>query len=120
MNADLLFDSLADPTRRRILALLVDQGELCVCELTAAVGDIQPKISRHLGVLKEAGLVVARREGTWMFYRLVAAPPAWAAAILAALPQGAGKQLRADLKRLNAMAGRPQRCASPRVEAVAA
>lgn len=111
MNTDLLFDSLADPTRRRILALLVAQGELCVCELTAAVDDIQPKISRHLGVLKEAGIVVARREGTWMFYRPVANLPAWAAAILAALPQGAGKQLRTDLKRLKAMAGRPQRCA---------
>lgn len=116
MNVDLLFDCLADPTRRRILALLVAQGELCVCELTAAVDDIQPKISRHLGVLKDAGIVTARRDGTWMFYRPVAALPAWAAAILAALPQSAGKQLRADLQRLKVMAGRPQRCATRRTE----
>ena len=90
MNTDLLFDSLADPTRRRILALLVAQGELCVCELTSAVDDIQPKISRHLGVLKEAGIVVARREGPWMFYRPVANLPAWAATILAALRRPGG------------------------------
>jgi ArsR family transcriptional regulator len=62
--------AVADATRRRILALLVKQGELCVCELTAALDDIQPKVSRHLGVLKEAGVVLSRREGTWMFYRL--------------------------------------------------
>lgn len=107
-----MFDALADATRRRILALLVSQGELCVCELTAALDDIQPKISRHLGVMKDAGVVLARREGTWMFYRLAASLPGWAATLLQALPGGAVPELKADLKRLKAMAGRPERCAA--------
>ena len=112
MDTQRIFDAVADATRRRILALLVNQGELCVCELTAALDDIQPKISRHLGVLKDAGVVVPRREGTWMFYRLDASLPAWAAALLETLPQGAVPELKADLKRLKAMAGRPERCAA--------
>jgi len=107
-----MFDAVADATRRRILALLVDQGELCVCELTAALDDIQPKISRHLGVLKDSGLVVPRREGTWMFYRLASSLPAWADALLETLPAGAVTELKADLKRLKAMNGRPERCAA--------
>ena len=107
-----MFDALVDATRRRILALLVHQGELCVCELTAALDDIQPKISRHLAVLKDAGIVIARREGTWMFYRLADALPAWADALLETLPNGAVPELKPDLKRLKAMAGRPERCAA--------
>ena len=105
-----MFDAVADATRRRILALLLRQGELCVCELTAALDDIQPKISRHLCVLKDAGLVVPRREGTWMFYRLAAPLPAWAQALLETLSAGAVTELKADLKRLKAMDGRPERC----------
>lgn len=107
-----MFDALVDATRRRILALLVHQGELCVCELTAALGDIQPKISRHLGVLKDAGIVIPRREGTWMFYRLSDALPGWAVAVLETLPRGAVPEINADLKRLKAMDGRPERCAA--------
>ena len=107
-----MFDALADATRRRILALLVNQGELCVCELTAALDDIQPKISRHLGVLKDAGVVMPRREGTWMFYRLAASLPAWLDTLLQTLAAGAVPQLKADLKRLKTMAGRPGRCAA--------
>jgi ArsR family transcriptional regulator, arsenate/arsenite/antimonite-responsive transcriptional repressor len=112
MDTQLMFDAVADATRRRILALLVKQGELCVCELTAALDDIQPKVSRHLGVLKEAGVVLARREGTWMFYRLEPSLPAWAATLLATLPEGAAPEFKGDLKRLKAMTGRPERCAA--------
>ena len=110
MDAQPVFDALADATRRRILALLVNQGELCVYELTAALDDIQPKISRHLGVLKDAGIVLPRREGTWMFYRLAEPLPAWAAILLDALTAGVVPELKADLKRLKSMAGRPERC----------
>ena len=112
MDTQLMFDAVADATRRRILALLVHQGELCVCELTAALDDIQPKVSRHLGVLKDAGVVVPRREGTWMFYRLAGSLPAWADALLETLSRSAVPELKADLKRLKAMAGRPERCAA--------
>ena len=85
---------------------------MCVCELTAALDDIQPKISRHLGVLKDADIVIPRRDGTWMFYRLATSLPAWAVALLDTLPQGAVTEFKADLKRLKAMTSRPERCAA--------
>ncbi len=109
MDTQTIFDVLVDSTRRRILVLLADEGELCVCELTAALDETQPKISRHLGVLKDAGLVVPRREGTWMHYRLADSLPRWTSALLETLPDGAVPELRGDLKRLKAMAGRPER-----------
>ncbi len=65
-----LFALLEDPFRLRILRLL-RQGELCVCELVDALGGIpQYKVSRHLGALRRGKLVVARREGRWIHYRL--------------------------------------------------
>jgi ArsR family transcriptional regulator len=69
-----LFGAFADPTRLRILNLLVEQKELCVCDLCAVLGEIQPKVSRHLAVLRRAGLVEVRREGKWKFYA-AATPP---------------------------------------------
>lgn len=59
----------ADPTRLRILALL-ESGELTVSELVAILGQSQPRISRHLKVLVDAGLLVRFREGSWVFHRL--------------------------------------------------
>jgi len=64
-----VFKALSDETRLRILKLL-EQGELCVCDVVAALDIIQPKISFHLGVLKEAGLVKDRRVGKWIHYCL--------------------------------------------------
>ena len=64
-----VFKALSDATRLRIIKLL-ENGELCVCHLVAAFDMAQPKISFHLKVLKEAGLVKDRREGKWMHYRL--------------------------------------------------
>ena len=58
-----------EPTRLRILSLL-DHGELTVTELTDILGQSQPRVSRHLRLLCEAGLLDRFREGTWMFYRL--------------------------------------------------
>ena len=105
-----LFDVLSDASRRHILALLATEGELCVCELVAALDDIQPRISRHLGVLREAGWVNTRREGTWMFYSL-ANLPAWAKSVTEALAQGGVPQveLSKSQKRLARFDGRPAR-----------
>ncbi len=64
-----LFKALADQTRLRIMVLLRDR-ELCVCQLEWALGLTQAKVSRHLTVLKNAGLVQDRREGIWIFYSL--------------------------------------------------
>jgi ArsR family transcriptional regulator len=67
-----LFKALGDDTRLRIVALLC-HGELCVCHLQAALDLTQSNASRHLAVLRAAGVVEDRREGTWVYYRLV--PP---------------------------------------------
>ena len=64
-----LFRALSDPTRLRLLQRLRG-GELCVCDLMAALRIPQAKTSRHLGYLKKAGLVAARKEGLWSYYRL--------------------------------------------------
>jgi ArsR family transcriptional regulator len=61
--------ALADNTRLRLLNLMRDQ-EICVCFFTEVLGDSQPKISRHLAYLRNAGLVGARRDGKWMHYSI--------------------------------------------------
>lgn len=63
-----IFKALSDETRLRIY-LLLGRGELCVCHIQAILGTTQTKVSRHLAVLRNAGLVTARREGLWMYYR---------------------------------------------------
>ena len=62
-----LFRALSDGTRLRIIKLL-DDGELCVCHLMEIMEMSQSRISRHMGILKNAGLVDDRREGRWVFY----------------------------------------------------
>ena len=64
-----LFKALADETRLRILALLLS-GEVCVCHIHESLRIPQPRASRHLAYLRRAGLVLARRDGLWMHYRL--------------------------------------------------
>ena len=63
-----IFKALADETRLRILALLIE-GELCVCEIMAALELPQSTISRHLAYLRNSGWVSDRRQGVWMYYR---------------------------------------------------
>jgi ArsR family transcriptional regulator len=64
-----LFRALGDETRLRIVALL-SHGELCVCHLETALDLSQPNVSRQLGILRAAGVVDARRDGSWMYYSL--------------------------------------------------
>jgi ArsR family transcriptional regulator len=106
------FDVLSDPIRRRILVLLMGEGELCVCELYQALDMPQPKISRHLGVMREADVLTMRREGTWIYYRIHPQLPLWAYRLLEALAQGTQQAAlyRDDDMRLQSMTGRPARC----------
>jgi DNA-binding transcriptional ArsR family regulator len=80
---DLLFRTLADPTRRAIFERLCRDGEQTVGALTALAGVSQPAVSKHLGILRQAGLVLDRHEGRQTHYRprLVALAPLadWAA-----------------------------------------
>jgi len=108
---DTLFAALAHKTRLRCLLLLLSHDELCVCELTHAIDVAQPSISRHLGQLREAGLVSDRREGLWIHYRLHPDLPEWARRILHETALGVtGQQPYAnDMARIAAMPGRPAR-----------
>ena len=63
-----IFKALSDETRLQILALLLWQGELCVCDVEAVLDITQSKASRHLRYLSNAGLVQSRRVGVWMHY----------------------------------------------------
>ncbi len=65
-----LFHALSDETRLGILAML-GEGERCVCDLQADLDAAQSRLSFHLKVLKEAGLVTDRKEGRWSYYALV-------------------------------------------------
>jgi len=63
------FKALSDPIRVRLLKMLLSQGEpVCVCELADALGLPQYRISKHLAILRQAGLVVDSRIGTWVYY----------------------------------------------------
>lgn len=66
-----MLKALADETRLRVFVSLIGR-ELCVCELVDALGMNQPAVSHHLGILKRAGLVDARRSGKWMYYSISA------------------------------------------------
>ena len=75
------FQALGDATRLRLLNLMGER-EVCVCYLVEILGSPQPKISRHLAYLRNAGIVSARREGKWMHYRIVMPPHAGASQVL--------------------------------------
>lgn len=76
-----LYLALADKTRLRLLNLM-REDEVCVCYFTEVLGESQPKISRHLAYLRNAGIVSARREGKWMNYYIVFPENPYAARLL--------------------------------------
>lgn len=82
ISATELFAALAHETRLRCLMLLLARDELCVCELTGAIGAPQPTMSRHLGQLRALGLVLDRRDGHWIHYRINPALPGWVSGVL--------------------------------------
>lgn len=104
------FRALGDETRVRIVALLT-HGELCVCHLEAALGISQPTCSRHLAILKAAGIVDSRRDGTWVYYRISDQEHASVKSVLDVLAAtfGATRALRADHVRLKKSCG-PDAC----------
>jgi ArsR family transcriptional regulator, arsenate/arsenite/antimonite-responsive transcriptional repressor len=79
---DKLLGALAHPVRRRALALLSSNEELCVCELMAILGVTQSRMSRHMSTLKSIGLVLERRDAQWVRYRRNPNTPAASAGIV--------------------------------------
>ncbi len=104
-----LFKCLADETRLITLLMIHDQGELCVCELTAALETSQPKMSRHLAQLRECGLLDTRRAGQWVYYRLGEGLPDWVARVLALTAAENPDLTLPCRKRLERMGDRPER-----------
>ena len=115
IEPEIFFAALAHDTRLRSLLLLLRHEELCVCELTQAIGAAQPTMSRHLAQLREAALVTDRREGLWIYYRLNPELPEWVLQVLWQTADGVAQQepYSVDAVALGAMPNRPgaQRCA---------
>lgn len=104
-----VFRCLGDDTRARIALLLSMEKELCVCELTAALDETQPKISRHLALLRSCGLLEDRRNGQWVYYRLHPQLPEWVGDILSKTLDNNTRWLSQDVQRLWQMRDRPGR-----------
>src|SRR4030067_1255841 len=96
-----IFKALSEETRLRIVKLL-ERGELCVCDIVAALDMVQPKVSFHLGVLKEAGLLKDRKQGRWTHYRLDDSDYFRRFLLLSVLEKVADDEVRGDKKRLDA------------------
>ena len=96
-----MLKALGDENRLRIVALL-SHGELCVCHLEAALGLTQPTVSRLVAVLRNAGVVEARRAGSWIHYRLAPQLDELCQTQLKTLVSAFGKRevLRRDIERL--------------------
>lgn len=106
-----IFAALSDPIRLRCLALMAKEGEVCVCELTHALQAAQPKISKHLASLRDAGLVRDRRDAQWVLYSIAPDLPDWAADAVTAAVRGVGETTihAEDIARLNDMSARPSK-----------
>ena len=80
-----VMSALAEPTRLEAIRTLYGGGEHCVCELMSSLNATQSRMSRHMGILKSAGLVVDRRDAQWVRYRLNPELPPEISAIVAAV-----------------------------------
>jgi ArsR family transcriptional regulator len=97
-----LLKACADQTRLRLLNLLAQEGEVCVCHLVDVLGTNQPKVSRHLAYLKRAGLVSDRKDGLWVHYRLTESLAEHAQRLLACLNSccADAPEMQSDVKAL--------------------
>ena len=82
MNQTDFFKCLSDPTRLDILKLVIAKQNVCVCEFTEQLELSQPKISRHLALLRNMSILLDQRQGQWVYYRLNPNLPEWANEVL--------------------------------------
>ena len=109
MTALEFLKAMADETRLRSLLLIQAETELCVCELMVALDESQPKVSRHLAQLRKLGLLVDRRQGQWVFYRINPQLASWPNEMLSILTQSQGELIKDNLLLLQQMGDRPER-----------
>lgn len=109
IQADDFYSALSHPMRLRAVILIKQMDELCVCELMHSLDLAQPVISRHLAQLKEAGVLLARKQGLWVYYRINDALPSWAQHVLQTTTEGIANQspYKQDALALCAMQDRP-------------
>lgn len=109
MNPLKFYKCLSDDTRLRCLLLIEKEHELCVCELTAALKESQPKISRHLAQLRKCGLLIDRRQSQWVFYQINPQLPEWSKLVLSQTLSANLQFIEKNLKQLCKMDDRPVR-----------
>jgi len=102
-----VFKAMAEDFRLAALLLIRSQEQLCVCELTEAFEAPQPKVSRHLATLRDAGLLATERRGQWIYYSLNPGIPQWLARVLDETASHSERLIENPLARLQAMADRP-------------
>ncbi len=109
-NVERFFQALGDETRLRLLNLMGEQ-EICVCYFVEVLKQPQPKISRHLAYLRNAGIVAGRRDGKWMHYRIVMPPNPGAAKTLRKILQWfkEEKAMQLDRERLANACCKPEK-----------
>lgn len=107
------YKALADDIRLKTLLLIAVEREVCVCELMIALGEAsQPKVSRHLALLRKAGILSDRKHQQWVFYSINPTLPAWMKHAITATVVNEPIFIEQELARLNAMGDRPTRVAS--------
>ncbi len=94
------FKCLSDETRLNIVTLIAENKELCVCDLTEKLQLSQPKISRHLALLRSSGLLQDRRQSQWVYYSINPQLPVWCFEILATLQKTSSSQIVVDTNML--------------------
>ncbi|WP_178862184.1 ArsR/SmtB family transcription factor [Thiomicrorhabdus cannonii] len=105
------FKALSEPVRLRIVHLLLQRDNLCVCDLTEVLALNQSTVSRHLATLKNANVVRAWREGTWMHYAIQ--PDTLSLLQLELMKQQLGTILADDLEELATYEQQPRKCSLP-------
>lgn len=103
---------MADETRLHSVLLIEQEGELCVCELTTALNETQPKISRHLAMLRKSQLLLDRRQGQWVFYRINPDLPDWTKQSISQTLKQNSALIQPLLRSLCSMGDRPARAAA--------
>ena len=92
-----VFKALSDQTRLTMLGMLLDEGELCVCDFVEALQITQSKASRHLRHLVNAGLLNDRRAGTWVYFRIIEHPEPAQARMIEMLPAVLEERVPAEI-----------------------
>jgi ArsR family transcriptional regulator len=107
------YKNLADDIRLKSLLLIANEGELCVCELMTALDESsQPKISRHLALLKNSGLLLTRKQKQWIYYAINPEIPAWARQVITLTLKENSGFITQNLQALQLMGDRPTRLTS--------